>query len=67
MLDAPYFENPVGVESVDPATGLIANHIDYLVMLQRRSGTHVDCGQTLDCRNIIATQLVLAIQAHDLS
>lgn len=33
LLNAPNFKDPVGVQCVYSATGLVTHHVDYLVML----------------------------------
>ena len=42
LLDIPDLKNPVWVEGIDTTTTLITDHVNYVVMLQRRSRAQID-------------------------
>ena len=68
LVDIPDLQNPIGVESIDSATSLVANHIDNRVVLQRRASSKVHGVRHLfSCSHIELTQLVLGVEEHDLT
>lgn len=66
LLDAPDFQDPVGIEGVDAAACLVADHVDDVVVLERWSSAQVHCLQALHCGNVELVELVLGVQHHDL-
>ena len=66
LFDAPDLEDPVRVESVNAAAGLITYHVDDRIVLERGPGAQVHGLEALCCSYIELIELVLCIQAHHL-
>ena len=67
MLDVPDFQNPVGVESVDSSTCLIADHVDDLIVLERRPSPQVHRLEASYSGDIVLVQLVAIVKHHHLA
>ena len=67
MLDVPDFQNPVGVESVDSSTCLIADHVDDLIVLERWPSPQVHRLEAAHSGDIVLVQLVAIVKHHYLA
>ena len=67
LLDVPNLQDPVRVQSVNPATPLIAHEVNNVVVLERWSSTKVNTLERLGGRDVVLTELVLSVQEHHLA
>jgi 3-deoxy-D-arabino-heptulosonate 7-phosphate (DAHP) synthase len=68
LVDVPDFEDPISIESVDATTPLVANHVNYGVVLQRWSCSQIH--RVLNhflSGNVILCERVLTVHKHDLT
>ena len=59
LLNVPDLKDPILVECVNAARGLIANHVNNVVMLEGWSGTQVHRRERSISGDVILVQLVL--------